>query len=376
MTTKYARGSDVTLNALLLDNSGNPLVPYDSTYPQIEIINPDGTTIASGVGLQSLTQAGNWSFSWSIPASSEIKDGWLARWTLLNNNREIFVRTFTFELYDQIEAQDALDRDGTYLVMRGKTERAIYRSTVQPYDVNLTVRDDTGENRYIYAKAELTEVFADGLWNYYIDLPPFTEAANLLLIWDVLETQVSRRDQHVQWLKVAPDTFWFALPYLKGLIDRLNKLQTNILGYTTAQMLTFFEQGLSFLNSIHPLTSWTMDNVPQSVWSWWVLASGLYALNGKQLLEIELNHNFTGQTVSLEYDRAGPLSEVISRWESLLWDKFISAKVSLYRRVSGPGCVGVRPYRLSYYDQVYKVTQSTIPLSDWPNVLSNLGFSI
>ena len=103
------------------------------------------------------------------------------------------------------------------------------------------------------------------------------------------------------------------------------------------------------------------------------LCSGLWALTSRQILEIEVQHTASGQTVTLEYDHVGPLSDVISRWQDMIRDWMMPAKLAAFRQSAGPGMVAVRPYRATYNQRVFRMAQSAGALQDFPALLGQLG---
>ena len=373
--TKYVRGSDINFEVSFVDLSGDPLVPVDTSYPMVEILDPNGISIASGTGIQSQSVAGSWSWTWPSGAGSSLEPGWGVKWTMADANLQSYQQQWGFELYDQIENPLGVDQDGSYLTMIGKEERVIYKTDVQPLTLVLEIRNFLNAPLYTKEKENLTEVFADGYWNYYWDTPKFTNAGSYLVVWSERKTTLSSESHSTQMIRIPPDTIWYVLPYFRKLIDKLNKAQTTPLSYTDSELYQYLEQGCNLLNGVYPLTTWDVGSIPSMVWSYWILAAGIWALNSRQLLEIEITHNFTGQSVSLDYTKVSELSEVMSRWETMLFERFPSMKLSLSRTSNGVGAVGVRPYRLGVNSRVFRVATNGKALENWPAVLSNLGLT-
>lgn len=246
--SKYTRGTTATLEVVFKDVGGDPVVPFDSTYPQIAISDPLGVVIASGVGQQKTTP-GEWNFEWAIPAGANLDPGWLVDWYMLSLNKESFRQSYCIELLDQVDSEDSLDREGAYLAACGKSERLIYRSSVQLYDVSVSARLN-GTDMWSYTKDQITEVLADGIWTYYVETPSLDDSGQYLILWEVQETQVSRRDTVMQTLRVAPDQVWLMMPYLRGLLDKLGKVQDTPLSYTDSELFQYLERGADLLNCV------------------------------------------------------------------------------------------------------------------------------
>jgi len=374
VTTRYARESIVTFTKSFVDSTGDPIVPLDTTYPQVQIEDPNGTIVASGVGMATTTP-GLWQFQWSVPVNAEVSDSWKIVWTLVDGQHDSHTKEETFGVSSQIEDQTALERSGWYLTMLGATERLVWKGDYNPHNIYVRLERADGTVLLEAEKSQLTYTAADCYHYYTIDTPTFDTECDHLITWRVQATSVSPWDYQVQHLKVPYRQFWLALPHLRFLVDKLNKIQTTPLSYLDIELYMCLERGLELLNTVHPLTAWTWSGLPQQFGSWWILCSGLWCLNSRQLLEIEVSHTLSGQTVTLEYDHSSALSEVMSRWQEMIRDWLIPAKLSAYRRSAGPGVVAVRPYRLGYpvNYRPYRIMQSSQFLQDFPVMLDNLG---
>jgi len=69
------RGSTVTIEATITDESGNPLTP-DSQL--VEIYDPDGNLKASST-TPTLVSTGVYRFSYTLPSDAELGE-WLVKW--------------------------------------------------------------------------------------------------------------------------------------------------------------------------------------------------------------------------------------------------------------------------------------------------------
>jgi hypothetical protein len=80
----------------------------------------------------------------------------------------------------------------------------------------------------------------------------------------------------------------------------------------------------------------------------------MHALMAQSVLELELSLNFSGQTVTLDYNH--DYGGVLGNFKDI-WQTFVETKPRLYRVACGPGVAGVRPYRNRYHGQrVYRIT--------------------
>jgi len=369
----YTRGTTVTFSNTWVDTVGDPIVPFNSSYPQVVIYDPAGAIAASGIAIQSTTP-GTWKWEWTVPGGATLGEGWKIGWTLLDLNKETFNYDLEFEVADQLQVQTALDRDASYITTCGGNERLIFKSLVQLEELDLIIRFNDTEWA-TFTKDQLTEVFAEGLWHYYRNSPTLADTGTYLVIWRGRETTVSPLDQSIQYLRVAPDQFWVNLPYLRGLLDKLGKVQDTPLSYTNSELYQYMERGLDFVNGVNPLTGLTVGTIPPPLVSWWILASGWWGLQARQLLEIDIEHEFGGQLVNLNYERSSKLGEIISRWQDLIREELAKTKKEMFIRSSSMGMVSVRPYRNTYNNRVYRTGVSNDPVATFPGILNRLGLS-
>jgi hypothetical protein len=340
----------------------------------VQIEDPNGTIVASGVGTATTTP-GLWQFEWSVPTNAEVSDSWQIVWMLVDGQHDSHERREAFGVAARVEEQTALERSGWYLVMLGTSDRLIWKGTYDP--VEIMVRLERADETVLLEaqKSELTHTEADCYHYYTIDTPTLGTECDHLVTWSVRESAITTWDYQVQHLKVPYRSFWLALPHLRFLVDKLNKIQTTPLSYLDIELHMSLERGLEMLNTVHPLTSWTWNGVPTQFGSWWILCAGLWCLNSRQLLEIEVSHTLSGQTVTLEYDHASALSEVMSRWQEMVREWLMPAKLAAFRASAGPGVVAVRPMRLGYpvNYRPYRIMQSNNFVQDFPVMLDNLG---
>ena len=102
------------------------------------------------------------------------------------------------------------------------------------------------------------------------------------------------------------------------------------------------------------------------------MAGQLWGLNAQFLLETDLQFNFSGQTVTLDYDHTGNIDTAISRATDFIREGLGPAKTAIYRRQAGVGTVAGRPYRYSgLHNFVYPI--SRMSSTDFMTLLTNYG---
>ena len=315
--TNYARSTTATFTQSFLNQAGNPLVASGSNYPTVQIQDPTSQIVASGVGTSTGTP-GYYTWSWAIPVDATLGMGWVIRWDFLDANQDNTEKRVTFALVDQIETPDGLDRTAGYLSMKGYSERLIWKNATNPISVQVTLKDTAGDDTWTktYAASDLSYVYADGYHVYYYDTTASTDHADegqYLAVWRYQVSASNPFNNEVQWLVVPYDDFWYMLPHMKMLVDKLNKVTTTPLSYLDLELWQAMHNGLGFLNAIHPFTTWAFNTVPSDFYVWWFLAAGLFLLNSRQLLEIEVSHSLclTGDTLISTPHGLLPLETVV-----------------------------------------------------------------
>jgi len=374
----YTRESTVTFSHTFVDLHGDPIPPVDVTYPQIQVENPSGAIVASGIAVAA--SPGAWQWTWTLPAGATLGDGWRLRWSLVDPSLSTHSYVEAFAIADQVKSPTGLDRLGAYLTVKGQSERLVWKDDSDPEFLDLSLRDRCGTVIGTWNKTTLippvpllSYVYDQGLHVYYADTPAMDSWGDFLALWRSRPNVASAYVTETQMMHVPPDKFFFMVPYLRQLLDKLGKVTTTPLSYLDLELYQSFVQGLAFVNGVVPFTSWTFTSFPQAFVPWWVMAAGIFALNARQLLEIELQHSAQALSVTLDYDHHSPLSEVISRWETMIREWLPNAKLGAYRIAAGPGAVGVRPLRLSWSSRVFKIGSSNNPMGDLTNLMSALG---
>jgi len=216
---------------------------------------------------------------------------WTAVWSITDLQLNSTTEKDIFRVLPEVQDQEGLDRTATYLTMKGSTERLIWKGSAEPDDLHLTfecIQEDT----YIddIGFGQMTRVEQNCSVIYYLDTLPLTEEGDYLATWRFRRTPTSPWEYNLQYLVVPYRAFWFNLPHLRLLVDKLNKVTTTPLSYLDTELYRAMQNGLGLLNTVHPLTAWSQNSVPSVFNTWWVLCAGLWILNSRQLLEIEVQH--------------------------------------------------------------------------------------
>jgi hypothetical protein len=79
------------------------------------------------------------------------------------------------------------------------------------------------------------------------------------------------------------------------------------------------------------MTNYTIADLPKSLNPFLVYAGVWYSLNSQFMLESDLAFSYSGQSVSLDYDRTGPIESEISRVQDYMNEHLTKAKKTVLR---------------------------------------------
>ena len=156
------------------------------------------------------------------------------------------------------------------------------------------------------------------------------------------------------------------------VIDKYQKRRQLLQAYQDSDIYEYLVRGLEIVNGWHPVTSFQMTSLPNQLTPYWLMAGQLWGLNAQFLLETDLQFNFSGQTVTLDYDHTGNIDTAISRATDFIREGLGPAKTAIYRRQAGPGVVAGRPYRYAgIHNFVFPI--SRMSSQDFLTMISRIG---
>jgi hypothetical protein len=269
------RGTYLAFEATFTDIDGTPLTPADATaYPQIQIKDPDGTVITTGVG--GGLGNGKYQYNWFCADDAVINAHnvpWRIEWFFTTASGHSKNSEQTFDVVDKVEA-DPRERQQTYLVREGGRARLMIRHPRRLNQVSMTVKrggnviqvsegiaTNAQESALTNPNRRLTESVVDGTYVYYYDTNPLT-GGEYLIFWDIQETLVTPMDTYVQVMRVVPDLFWHYSVDLRMLIDKLQKHIGMVQAYDDASMYSYLKAGLDTINFYAPTTNWLLNEIP------------------------------------------------------------------------------------------------------------------
>lgn len=369
----FVRGTQAIFEADFFDFDGAPMTPADAdSWPAVVIRDPDGTVVATGVGMK--INDGQYQFGWFVPVAATLtSDGttWNIDWSFVTSNGHTRASNEKFGVVDRIEATPE-ERSHTYLTNNGGTIRATIRVERKLDEVVLTFKDASGTGRWsidgVASNATqgnatnpnrlINEVAQDGEYLYYYDVGPLS-AGEYQLHWNILESEVSERHVIVQVVRAAPDLFWHYNAELRTLIDKLQKSQEIVQAYTDADVYSYVKGGLDILNFYNPPTDFVLGDIPltgsRGLCTALIYTSAMHAINAQQILEVELSFDHSGQTVTLNYNH--DYSGVLSNLQAIL-ERFAESKMHIFRKSQGAAFSGARIKNYRWTNRVFRLDRS------------------
>lgn len=342
-----ARNNSYTFQARFVDVDGSTaLIPYDSAYPAVEVVGPDGQAYASGVALDKGN--GLWEYRWLVDGDAPIGDGWAVEWSMVSSVGQSMSHTETFSVVeDRVDVTDDQD-DTTKIIPVGDKERLRFICPDDPYDLSVRL---TYGNQYMTAqKSDLTHVIVDGEHHYYCDTPSLQSTGEYRVDWRIELTQGSPIDRITRWVIVPPSIFHTKLPDLEQLVNKLGDQQrASRQDWNEGELYRSFQLGVDWINGVHPVTSWSMQALLQSpLYIHTLTAAAFFALKSRQILEVDISFTLTGQRVTLEHDASGQLETITSQLYSMLTDQAAVAKRHFARKPRSSLASRVNPVRGLY----------------------------
>lgn len=385
--TLVRKTSHVFRNAFFADDElTTPLVPLDaSRYPSFQIVDINGQIVSSGLATLD-GQPGHYRVEFFVPADAAISNDdrrWRLEWLFIDQTNRQFEKTTEFDVRD-VEVTTTPVRDIKLLAVCDQPFRVFIRELRRPFSILLNVTDAGGtemlaENVVYPASGAadelvLTEVVDGETYVYYYDVPSglFNAGTTYQAVFQIRPTVGSVAEHAFQIIEVPPTLALQYFPALRMCIDKYQKRRKLLQAYQDSDIYEYLTRGLEIVNGWHPITSFQMTSLPNQLVPFWLMAGQLWGLNAQFLLETDLSFDFSGQTVTLNYDHTGNIDTAISRATDFIREGLGPAKTSIYRRQAGVGVVGGRPYRYSgLHNFVFPI--SRMSSQDFLTMITQIG---
>lgn len=356
-----------------------PVVPVDvNIYPAYTIYDPNNQNVQSGVG-QPESSIGSYKaiflVNQSLPLSHDL-NRWRIEWTMVSTDLRQINFVEEFDVKDAVVSASE-SREQSSITMVGQDTRIKIRQSYEPEEVSLNVYrfgNTISINSASYPANIKQAIDGDSII-YYYDIPgAVLNMANQKynIVWALRPTITEPLEFTYQLMQAITPDLLAMTTTIRMLLDKLQKRLGTTQAYEDSELVHYLEMGHQLVNSYGPPTNYPFGQTPPEFQVYIILMAGWYGLQAQQLMEIDLGFNFSGQTVTLDYDHSSALADVMSRWEEYVKGSLMQTKVSAVRRTQAVGTVAGRAYRWTANNITYKVS-SMSSNNNIVGMLSHLG---
>ena len=126
---------------------------------------------------------------------------------------------------------------------------------------------------------------------------------------------------------------------------RIQKKLGLVTAYDNELLLECLQRGVDMVNGYWPPSTWSITQVPQALSIYSIIAGCWWALESQRILYAETNLNFSGQTVTLEYNPGADIESAMQGLKDTLDNRLSAQKKNVIRSSRAVGSVATRPYR-------------------------------
>ncbi len=385
---QYTRGSQALFEVDFFEDppaNTTAMVPTTAAGPSWVLVAPNGTQVAVGTGVPG-SATGRWQTTYNMPPDAPlttVNGKWRVIWTMTSGSGRQVQKEVPFDVVE-LRTPDTLEdlRAHSYLCYPGDSERLVLRLPRQVQDT-MTVRifktSDFGNpapQTDVFFEASLTTgitmVEEQNLFTYIVDTPVLPDAGEYHIVWRYRYTVTSPSDITTQKMFVPIPVFHSLEKTLRVLIDKLQKKSGTIHAYNTADIYEYFMLGMGYLNSVTPVSNFTMANFPYNGMTvrHLIEAAALVALQAQHLVSGELQFSFSGQAVTLDLDQTGVYAEVVQRLMDQIGGDgktaWPAAKIGLNRATNPNAIVGGRMMGNRQKTYTFKVASSMVGANQQP----------
>ncbi len=332
-----------------------PVSPINADYPKYSIYDTAGVEILNGVGSVGIG-AGYWQVQLVIDEQYHLTkpdERYKIIWTMVNANNQQFNFEQEFELFEPALSEPE-DREQKYISMAGTDVRLRISLQAIPDSISVAVFQNMDQQSPIFV-ANSSQLMRASTANsnehvFYIDLPGGLTNINYKysIVWKVRRTPTDTESFTYQVLTTVGAYTLNLITSVRMLIDKFQKRLGTVQAYEDSDIVEYLERGMELLNSSFPLTNFQIGATPGALNVFHIMLSSWYALNAQQLLETDLGFSFSGQAITLDYDHASQLSDVMGRWKDYIDANLTQAKTQILNQ---QGSVGTSAGRGMRYTQ-------------------------
>lgn len=381
----FFRGNLATFTVSFYADAANtvPLVPLDiALYPAYTVYDINNTSVQSGVG-QQISTPGTWQAKFQVPNDAPLsndKNRWRIEWSMVTADTRQVSFVEEFDVNDTVVTASE-NREQSYITLMNQDYRSILRLPVEPVDLGLDVYRGASTSSPIISNAMINgggiNVAVDGdSLIYYYDIPGSFMQPNQVfsMIWKLRYNVAEPYSFVFQSLTSVTPSVLQQVTAVRMLIDKFQKRLNTVQAYEDSAIVEYLIRGQELVNAVYPTTYFGFGNMPQSFGVFVVLFSAWYGLQAQSLLETDLGFNYSGQTVTLDYDHQGPLADIAGRWQEFIAQTLPALKLATLRKNAPVGTVAGRSYR--YSDTInfsFKIASISGSTNNIISQLTNLG---
>jgi hypothetical protein len=333
------------------------MIPLDALqYPSYTIYNIHNVAVQSGVG-QIENNPGSYKVEFQVPEDAPLsydERRWRIEWVMVDQNNRQVTFVEDFDVKDTAITQSE-SREQKFITLCGHDCRVMVRLTSIPASLALDIYM-ADSNCKVIDGIDLRsgiQTAPDGdSFVFYYDVPAYAlgNYQSFAIIWRIRERVIDIEEFIYQTLTMVTPGVLNQVTAVRMLVDKFQKRLGVVQAYEDSDIVEYLQRGHELVNSVYPTTYYGFGALPSSFNVFLVMFASWYGLNAQQLLETDLGINFTGQTVTLDYDHQGPLSDVMARWMETINTLLPPAKLSAVRRTRPVGTVAGRGYRYNALD--------------------------
>lgn len=354
----FTRGETAVLKASFYEDAGMtiPVVPIDSAlYPAYAVYDINNLVVQSGVAQPEAT-AGSYKVQWLVPTDTPLsndKARYRIEWTVISQNERQYNFVEQFDVEDVVITASKT-REQKYITLVNYDSRVSLRLESEVLDVKLNVYLGGDIQSPIVTDATTggggISIVTDGdSVVYYYDIAGNLFQQNSVVqygcVWAYRYNVTEPYTFVYQSLTTVTPLVLEEITSVRMLIDKFQKRLGTVQAYEDSDILEYLARGNELVNAVYPTTYYAFGNLPPAFNVFHVLYAAWYGLSAQNLLEGDLAFNFSGQSVTLDMDRTGTISDVLSRWQDFISTNLPPLKMSVVRRTQAVGTVAGRPIR-------------------------------
>jgi len=359
------RGGTARFEQRFLGDDSQPLIPLDpSAYPAITITSPTGEIIQQAVA--SPLGDGRYYYNWIAPADLPLSDTeWMIEWVFITPAGRQIEKSSNFGIIDHIDTQSI--NSHVIMAANGQTERLFLKLAKVPAEISVTVKNSIGES-----ETYIPTLVGDdsGYVTYYADTTELW-TGNYSVVWTVRDTLSSPKQLFMQQIRVPEDVFWSLQPHMRMFLDKVQLKDGSVMAYSDADMYEYLNMGMGYINTVSPISNWSLNMYPGAANTYLMAASAYWGLNAQYLAAADTAFSFSGQAVTLDVDRTAFYADAMARLKEFL-DGLKDFKANLMR-MGGAGTLAVRPITMNGKGMVIPVGVSGINAQYMIPLIRRLG---